>query len=219
MTTRARETAFRAESGRSRARFFADGIRCPDLSSKGVGGTAGRDCLVSQGVHRRLNGRVPVARCERRSVAAARRHDILPPASIRRRRIVRSPSRWASFPILSDATKDVARAYGVLAPSGYASRWTFYIGADGRILDIDKKVSAASHGARRRREVDPTHKLTARQAAVRLERVWHCSIDSAPRPGHKHPDAAVRLAVRAGAAARRARAAGRDRARRCRSRA
>jgi peroxiredoxin len=34
----------------------------------------------------------------------------------------------------------------VLSASGYASRWTFYIGADGRILDIDKKVSAASHG-------------------------------------------------------------------------
>jgi peroxiredoxin Q/BCP len=50
------------------------------------------------------------------------------------------------YPILSDTTKEVARAYGVLAPSGYASRWTFYIGADGRILDIDKKVSAASHG-------------------------------------------------------------------------
>jgi peroxiredoxin Q/BCP len=41
----------------------------------------------------------------------------------------------------------VARAYGVLGPSGYASRWTFYIGADGRILDIDTKVSAASHGS------------------------------------------------------------------------
>ena len=46
------------------------------------------------------------------------------------------------YPILSDPTKETARAYGVLAPSGYASRWTFYIGADGRILDIDKKVSA-----------------------------------------------------------------------------
>ena len=52
-----------------------------------------------------------------------------------------------AFPILSDPTKEVARAYGVLAPSGYASRWTFYIGADGRILDIDTKVSAASHGS------------------------------------------------------------------------
>ena len=51
-----------------------------------------------------------------------------------------------TYPVLSDPGKDVARAYGVLAPSGYASRWTFYIGADGRILDIDKKVSAASHG-------------------------------------------------------------------------
>ena len=51
-----------------------------------------------------------------------------------------------TYPVLSDPSKDVARAYGVLAPSGFASRWTFYIGADGRILDIDKKVSAASHG-------------------------------------------------------------------------
>ena len=51
-----------------------------------------------------------------------------------------------AYPILSDSTKDVARAYGVLAPSGFASRWTFYIGADGRILDIDRKVSPASHG-------------------------------------------------------------------------
>ena len=51
-----------------------------------------------------------------------------------------------AYPILSDPTKAVARAYGVLGRSGYASRWTFYIGADGRILDIDTKVNAASHG-------------------------------------------------------------------------
>jgi len=49
-------------------------------------------------------------------------------------------------PILSDPGKDVARAYGVLGPSGFASRWTFYIGADGRILDIDTQVRANSHG-------------------------------------------------------------------------
>ncbi len=50
------------------------------------------------------------------------------------------------FPILSDATKDVARAYGVLSATGFASRWTFYVGIDGRILAIDKQVRAASHG-------------------------------------------------------------------------
>jgi peroxiredoxin Q/BCP len=50
------------------------------------------------------------------------------------------------YPILSDPTKETARAYGVLAPSGMASRWTFYIDADGRILDVDRKVSAATHG-------------------------------------------------------------------------
>ena len=50
------------------------------------------------------------------------------------------------YPILSDPSKEVARAYGVLSASGFASRWTFYIGADGRILDIDKQVKASSHG-------------------------------------------------------------------------
>jgi peroxiredoxin Q/BCP len=50
------------------------------------------------------------------------------------------------YPILSDPSRDVSRAYGVLSRSGYASRWTFYIGVDGRILAIDKEVHAASHG-------------------------------------------------------------------------
>jgi thioredoxin-dependent peroxiredoxin len=35
----------------------------------------------------------------------------------------------------------------VLGATGMASRWTVYIGRDGRILEIDKKVRAASHGA------------------------------------------------------------------------
>jgi peroxiredoxin Q/BCP len=52
-----------------------------------------------------------------------------------------------TYPILSDPSRDVARAYGVLSRSGYASRWTFYIGVDGRILAIDRNVHAASHGA------------------------------------------------------------------------
>jgi peroxiredoxin Q/BCP len=50
------------------------------------------------------------------------------------------------FPILSDPQKMVARAYGVLGRSGFPSRWTFYIGADGRILTIDKHVRTGMHG-------------------------------------------------------------------------
>jgi peroxiredoxin Q/BCP len=51
------------------------------------------------------------------------------------------------YPILSDPDKTVARAYGVVAgDKAYASRWTFYIGKDGKILYIDKQVSPASHG-------------------------------------------------------------------------
>ena len=55
-------------------------------------------------------------------------------------------SLGVAYPILSDPTKEMAKAYGVLSPSGFASRSTFYIGADGRILGIDKKVSPTSHG-------------------------------------------------------------------------
>jgi peroxiredoxin Q/BCP len=50
----------------------------------------------------------------------------------------------ADFPLLSDPSKDTARAYGVLGMMGFASRWTFYIGTDGRISAIDKSVKPAT---------------------------------------------------------------------------
>ena len=50
------------------------------------------------------------------------------------------------FPILSDRGAAVARAYGVLGPGGLPARWTFYIGADRRILAIDKHVRWRTHG-------------------------------------------------------------------------
>lgn len=52
------------------------------------------------------------------------------------------------FPILSDPEKKAARAYGVLrAVVGVPKRWTFYIGADGRILHVDKDVNTHTAGA------------------------------------------------------------------------
>jgi peroxiredoxin Q/BCP len=59
----------------------------------------------------------------------------------------------ANFPILADPTKAVATQYGVLGDfSRYglgmvANRWTYYIGADGKILDIDKQVKPATSGS------------------------------------------------------------------------
>jgi peroxiredoxin Q/BCP len=50
----------------------------------------------------------------------------------------------ADFPILSDPGKETATAYGVLNKGGFASRWTFYIGKDGKILGIDKAVKPAT---------------------------------------------------------------------------
>lgn len=56
-------------------------------------------------------------------------------------------SLGTDYPILSDPTKTAARAYGVVGRiNPFPSRWTFYIGADGRILHVDRQVNAASHG-------------------------------------------------------------------------
>ena len=47
-----------------------------------------------------------------------------------------------NFPFLSDPDKKAATAYGVLpANGGFASRWTFYVGPDGKIAYIDKDVN------------------------------------------------------------------------------
>lgn len=51
------------------------------------------------------------------------------------------------YPVLSDSDGRVARAYGVVGATGFPRRWTFYIGADGRIVAIDKEVRTVSHGS------------------------------------------------------------------------
>jgi peroxiredoxin Q/BCP len=53
----------------------------------------------------------------------------------------------ADFPLLSDPDKKVAEAYGVLNARGVASRWTFFIGPDGRITHIEKKINTQTAGA------------------------------------------------------------------------
>jgi peroxiredoxin Q/BCP len=69
----------------------------------------------------------------------------------------------ADFPILADPGKTVAKSYGVLGRLGVASRWTFYIGPDGRILDIDKAVKPATSGA------DMAEKLAVLGVRKRME--------------------------------------------------
>jgi thioredoxin-dependent peroxiredoxin len=52
----------------------------------------------------------------------------------------------ADYPILSDPEGKTAREYGVTdAVKKWASRWTYFIGQDGKILYIDKNVDAARH--------------------------------------------------------------------------
>jgi peroxiredoxin Q/BCP len=52
----------------------------------------------------------------------------------------------ANFPILSDSSKTVSEAYGVLAGMGYSKRWTFYIDAEGKVSKIDKDVNPRTAG-------------------------------------------------------------------------
>lgn len=54
----------------------------------------------------------------------------------------------ADYPILSDPSREAALAYGVVrdVKAAAATRWTFYIGVDGRILYVDRQVSPTAHG-------------------------------------------------------------------------
>jgi thioredoxin-dependent peroxiredoxin len=56
-------------------------------------------------------------------------------------------SLGVDYPILSDPGKQVAAAYGVVTPDRQtAQRWTFYIGVDGKILFVDRKVNTQTAG-------------------------------------------------------------------------
>jgi peroxiredoxin Q/BCP len=53
----------------------------------------------------------------------------------------------ADFPLLSDPSKETAKAYGVLNDRGVANRWTFYIDKMGKISYIEKTVKPESSAA------------------------------------------------------------------------
>jgi len=51
------------------------------------------------------------------------------------------------YPILSDPDGKVAKAYGIYnAQRGFPSRVTFFIGKDGKIAAIQRRVSVRKHG-------------------------------------------------------------------------
>jgi peroxiredoxin Q/BCP len=53
-------------------------------------------------------------------------------------------STEANFPLLSDPSKKVAKAYDVLALYGVPKRHTIYISKEGKILMVDRKINAAT---------------------------------------------------------------------------
>jgi peroxiredoxin Q/BCP len=54
------------------------------------------------------------------------------------------------FPLVADATKKVATAYGALRPSGRARRVTFLIDPDGKIVEVVDVSDAVKHLERAR---------------------------------------------------------------------
>ena len=52
----------------------------------------------------------------------------------------------SASPILSDADRKISMSYQALNVEGRSNRWTFYIGPDGMIEYIDKKVNPATAG-------------------------------------------------------------------------
>lgn len=54
------------------------------------------------------------------------------------------------FPLVADPSKAIARAYGVLGPSGVARRVTFLLGTDGKVVDVVDAGAPDPHVARAR---------------------------------------------------------------------
>ena len=52
------------------------------------------------------------------------------------------------FALVAEDTKAVAKAYGVLAPAGYARRVSFFIAPDGRVEEVVDTSAADKHLAR-----------------------------------------------------------------------
>ena len=50
-----------------------------------------------------------------------------------------------NYPLLSDTDKKVAAAHGILRGK-WASRTTIFVGKDGKIAHIEKKVDVRNHG-------------------------------------------------------------------------
>lgn len=71
------------------------------------------------------------------------------------------------YPILSDPGRKVGKAYGVLVGEGkYPARWTFFIGKNGKILHIEKKVKVTTHGddiAKKLKELGVAEKKTEKK--------------------------------------------------------
>lgn len=54
------------------------------------------------------------------------------------------------FPLVADRTKAVAKKFDVLAPQGYARRVSFFLDAQGRVLEVVDTPSAGPHVERAR---------------------------------------------------------------------
>ena len=51
------------------------------------------------------------------------------------------------YPILSDPDGKAAKAYGIYNEArGFSGRVTFFIGKDGKVLHVEKKVKTKDHG-------------------------------------------------------------------------
>jgi peroxiredoxin Q/BCP len=50
------------------------------------------------------------------------------------------------FPVLADPDKVMTDAFGVLGARGFANRWTYYIDADGIVVQIDKETNPSTAG-------------------------------------------------------------------------
>jgi peroxiredoxin Q/BCP len=75
------------------------------------------------------------------------------------------------FPLIADSSKEIARAFGVLGAFGLAKRVTFFLDANGRVVDVVDSFLPGAHVQRARaRWLGPTAGAAAAPATDRPSR-------------------------------------------------
>ena len=172
--------------GDQRTRVRAPGLRRQGAQAVRLQGQDRRSCLVSRGVHCWLNGRVPVAPCERRQPEVLRKRRLLRSQRGRRRhqQEVRRARRGGLPHPERSGKEDRDGLWRRQRAAAAGMRWTFYIGPTG-VLSTSIRRSAPRPPGRRRqtpRSAEDQTEIAVLQSCAGRYEVARAAVSAGRKP-------------------------------------